>query len=250
MSAKEETAMKKIAAALTSSILAVTVGLGTSIYVSAMEIYVDFSDDKRITLEVSPEDTIGSIKSKIQEKEGISPAQQCVYYEGTLLEEGHKLSDYDIQEKSVLTFVLGSKSVVSYVEQPSYMLTIPASVTFSGNDVTEHITLSGFDGESAPILNPGQKLLVLLTDAENGFDGTNLTVKSAENASAVYNVIGNNNMVLGKNGVAAEFVFDPDNDLEHYSKDIIFKAPENIIYAGKYTDKLTFTVTRPADDDF
>ena len=70
MSAKEETAMKKIAAALTSSILAVTVGLGTSIYVSAMEIYVDFSDDKRITLEVSPEDTIGSIKSKIQEKEG------------------------------------------------------------------------------------------------------------------------------------------------------------------------------------
>ena len=60
---------------------------------------------KTITLEVKPSDTINNVKSKIQDKDGISPNQQRLFFEGDLLHNG-VLGDYNIGHGSTLHLIL------------------------------------------------------------------------------------------------------------------------------------------------
>ncbi|EIW62512.1 ubiquitin-domain-containing protein [Trametes versicolor FP-101664 SS1] len=70
-----------------------------------MQISVKTLSGKTITLEVKPLDTIGSIKTKIQAKEGTPPDQQCVKFADDELEEDRTLLDYNIQWNSTLQLV-------------------------------------------------------------------------------------------------------------------------------------------------
>lgn len=82
----------------------------------SMQIYVKIQTGKTITLEVESGDTFEQLKQKIQDKEGIPPSEQRLYYAGRLLADGQTLSENNIQRESTLHLIVrpsqGSGSIL------------------------------------------------------------------------------------------------------------------------------------------
>jgi ubiquitin len=71
-----------------------------------MQIIVKTLTGKIIKITVKDSDTIGDLKGKIEAVDGIPPNLQRLIFASTELEDDRTLSDYNIQEKSVLHLML------------------------------------------------------------------------------------------------------------------------------------------------
>ena len=70
------------------------------------QIFVKSINGKTRTVDVSANESISSIKQKIQEKEGIDPGEQRLIFGGKNLDDNKTLSDYNINSESTIHLVL------------------------------------------------------------------------------------------------------------------------------------------------
>ena len=70
-----------------------------------MQIFVKKLVGKTITIDVTAEDSIQTLKQKIYDKEGVPIKEQQLIYAGKYLDDDKTLIDYNIQRESTLHLV-------------------------------------------------------------------------------------------------------------------------------------------------
>ncbi|NP_001280077.1 polyubiquitin-like [Callorhinchus milii] len=73
---------------------------------SPIQVFLKNEKGKISTHMVQPSDSVTSFKERVSRQEGVPPNQQRLLHEGKQLEDGYKLSDYNIQAESTIFLLL------------------------------------------------------------------------------------------------------------------------------------------------
>ena len=101
---------------------------GDTINMEGMYILIKDWTNKKFPLQVEKDDTIDSVKSQIEKKEGIPKDNQYLIFGGNLLKDEKNLLDYDIKHKSVVNL----ERMIIYVKDwkgKTYTLTVEPTNT-------------------------------------------------------------------------------------------------------------------------